>query len=399
MFKTFFIFIGGLLFGQNIRSVQLFNPQTNDETSVIKFGEQLVLRFDDLDNGSQIYRYTIKHFDRNWQDDGLFFTEYAEGNLNGLINDFKYSFNTYQAYTHYSLSFPNEEIQPKISGNYEIIVYKDNMRKPLFTKRFCIVENTATLNIKVSRHTNPQHPELNQRIEVGAVSHLNNLSQNINSISLNVIQNNNFNLGRYNLKPSSMISGNQILFQQLSLVFAGNNEFSYFDNKIMNTPMDMVQDYQLIDDTNYTYLHPTWTSPLSYQYQPDVNGAFYFRSNNMGIERNAHYEGDYSWVIFSLDSHLIMDKEIHVLGQFNNYQANDESKMHYDENSQKYFAKIYLKQGFYNYILTTKDKNGKLNFGEINGNFWQTQNQYQAFLYYRPFGKNYDGLIGYGEVR
>ena len=73
--------------------------------------------------------------------------------------------------------------------------------------------------------------------------------------------------------------------------------------------------------------------------------------------------------------------------------------MHYDPKSQKYFAKIFLKQGFYNYILATKDRNGKLNFGELNGNCWQTQHQYQAFLYYTPLGKNYDGLIGYGEIR
>jgi hypothetical protein len=32
-----------LFSGQKIRSVQLFNPQTNDETPVIKFGEQLIL--------------------------------------------------------------------------------------------------------------------------------------------------------------------------------------------------------------------------------------------------------------------------------------------------------------------------------------------------------------------
>ena len=161
----------------------------------------------------------------------------------------------------------------------------------------------------------------------------------------------------------------------------------------------MVAGTENIDGVNYTYLFPTWTSPLSYQYQPDVNGAFYFRSNNMGQERNADYEGDYSWVVFSLDSHPLEGKNIYVLGQFNDYQANEESQMHYDPKNQKYFAKIFLKQGFYNYILATKDRNGKLNFGEINGNFWQTQNQYQAFLYYTPFGKNYDGLIGYGETR
>lgn len=401
MFRLLFLFVGSFIFGQNIKSVQLFNPQTNDETPIIKFGEQLILRFDDLDNSSQIYRYTIKHLDRNWQDDGLFFTEYATGKLNGLIDDFKYSFNTYQPYTHYTLNFPNKEIQPKISGNFELIVYKDSVKKPLFTKRFCIMEDAAHLGLKVSRYTHGKTPELNQRVEVQATVDGINLNQNMNSISLNVIQNNNFNLGVFNLKPtSSLVFGNQLLFQQLNLAFAGNNEFSYFDNKTLNAPMDMVQAHDIIDGVNYTYLYPTWTSPLSYQYQPDVNGAFYFRSNNMGQERNAHYEGDYSWVVFSLDSYPLQNKDIYVLGQFNDYQANEESKMHYDEQYQKYFAKIYLKQGFYNYILVTKEKGSdKINFGEINGNFWQTQNQYQAFLYYTPFGKNYDGLLGYGEIK
>ena len=45
------------------------------------------------------------------------------------------------------------------------------------------------------------------------------------------------------------------------------------------------------------------------------------------------------------------------------------------------------------------DEKGKINYGEINGSFWQTENLYQAFLYYTPFGRSYDGLIGYGEFR
>ena len=400
MFRFFFLIFGCFIFGQNIKSIQLFNPQTNDETPVIGFGEQLILRFDDLNNGSEVYRYTIKHLDRNWQDDGLFFTEYASGKLNELIDNFKYSFNTYQAYTHYSLRFPNEDIQPKISGNYEIIVYKDTPRKPLFKKRFYVVENTAKIGLNVTRYANAKTPELNQRVEVRVIGEGNNFSRNISSISLNVIQNNNFNEGVRDLRPSSsLVLGNQLLFQQLDLTFAGNNEFSYFDNKNLNVPMDMVQAYDNINGVNYTYLFPTWISPFSYQYQPDVNGAFYFRSNNMGQERDAHYEGDYSWVVFSLDSLPFENKEVYVLGQFNDYQANSESRMFYDKQKQKYVAHLYLKQGFYNYILATKSDDGRLNLGEINGNFWQTQNQYQAFLYYTPFGKNYDALMGYGEIR
>ena len=395
--KIIFLFVAATFSAQNIKSIQLFNPQTNDETPVIKFGEQLILSFDDLQNSNTIYKYTIKHLDRDWQDDGLFFTEFAKGVMSANIQDFAYSFNTYQKYTHYTLSFPNEKIQPKISGNYELIVYKDSASKPLFKKRFCIVEDGANLGINVSRFNDGKKPNVNQRIEVIAVPNRSDVLSNLNSISLNVIQNNNFNQGIFDVKTNSVI-GNKLLFQQMNLVFPGNNEFYYFDNKIINQAYDMIAAVDNNDEGNHTYLHSVWAYPLDYQYQPDVNGAFYFRRNDMGIERDANTEGDYSWVYFSLDSEK-MDKELYVLGAFNDYLPSEESKMIYDENYKKYIAKIYLKQGFYNYILATKDESGYLNLGEINGSFWQTENLYQAFLYYAPFGKNYDGLIGYGETK
>lgn len=392
-----FIFFASFVLGQDIKSIQLFNPQTNDETPVIKFNEQLILRFDDLANTNELYRYTFKHYDRNWQDDNLFFTEFANGNLNDLIENYQYSFNTSQKYTHYELTFPNEKIRPKISGNFEIIVYKDFAEKPLFKKRFCLIENGANLGLNISRTADSRNPEINQRVEVQAISSGQNLSSNLSSISLNVIQNNNWDFGVYNQKPSSVM-GNQILFQQMNLAFPGNNEFYYFNNKIINQAYDMIGNVESNGDINYTYLHPVWAFPLNYQYQPDVNGAFYFRRSDLGAERNANNEGDYSWVYFALDSEKT-DKEIFVLGCFNGYLPSKENQMLYDEISKKYIAKIYLKQGFYNYILATKNANGSLNLGEINGNFWETENLYQAFLYYTPFGRNYDALLGYGETR
>lgn len=389
--------LGGLVFGQNIQSIQLFNPQTNDETPVIRFGEQLVLSFDDLTNASEIYRYTIKHYDRNWQDDNLFFTEIATGSLNGLLDQFQYSFNTLQPYTHYKLTFPNDKIQPKISGNFELIVYKDSADKPLFKRRFYLVEDAATVALNISRIADAKNPNVNQRVEVKATSKAGDLSSNVNSMTLNVMQNNNPNVVVNTLKPSATL-GNQLLFQQMNLTFPGNNEFYYFDNKNMNMAADMVRATELKDGINQTYLHPVWAFPLNYQYQPDVNGAWYYRRNDLGLERNAEREADYSWVHFSLDSDPV-DKEIYVMGGFNNFKAGKENLMQYDAANKRYVARIFLKQGFYNYILATKEGDGSLNFGEINGNFWQTENLYQAFLYYAPFGRNYDGLMGYGEFR
>ncbi|WP_209390067.1 type IX secretion system plug protein domain-containing protein [Chryseobacterium sp. RR2-3-20] len=395
--QLFLLSLGGVIFGQNIQSIQLFNPQTNDETPVIYNGQQLILRFDDLTNSSEIYRYTIKHYDRNWEYDNLFFSEIANGQMNAMLDEFQYSFNTLQPYTHYVLKFPNDKIQPKISGNFELIVYKRSADEPLFTRRFSIVEDQANLALNISRFADAKNPNVNQRVEVQAVAKAGDLTSNVNSITLTLLQNNNPNMQISGQKPSSTM-GNELLFQQLNLVFPGNNEFYYFDNKNMKMAADMVRATDILDGVNQTYLHSVWAYPLNYQYQPDVNGAWYYRRNDLGLERNAEREADYSWVYFSLDSEPI-DKELYVLGGFNDFQPKKEFQMQYDEASKKYIARIYLKQGFYNYVLATKENNGSLNFGEVNGNFWQTENLYQAFLYYRPFGRNYDGLIGYGEFR
>ena len=392
-----FLLIQCTVFGQNIQGVQLFNPNTNDETPVINFNQQLILKFDDLTNSSTTYRYTFKHYDRNWNDDGLFFTEFAKGTLNDIIDNFQYSFNTYQKYTHYQLQFPNDKIRPFISGNYEIIVYKNSPSSPIFTKRFSIVEDAANVGVNVSRMMDSRKPELNQRIEIQATGNGPALSSNINSVSLNIVQNNNWNNALQNIKPSSSL-GNKILFQQMNLAFAGNNEFYYFNNRTLDQAYDMIAKTDQIDGYIHSYLHPVWAFPQNYQYQPDVNGAYYFRRTYAGQERDADKEGDYSWVHFYLPSEAV-DKKIFVLGGFNNYKPDQNNQMVYNEAIKAFEAKIYLKQGFYNYILATDNGNGKMNYGEINGNFWQTENLYQAFLYYRPFGKNYDGLMGYGEFR
>lgn len=399
MKKIFYLLVLAIfqIHAQEIRSVQLFNPQTNDLTPVISMGQQLVLRFDDLSNGSETYNYTIKHYDKNWEDDGLFFTEFAEGNRVGLLNNYEYSFNTLQPYTNYELVFPNETMRPKISGNFKIIVYQYNEDEPLFTKRFCVVENGAEVGLQVTRTSDAKNPQVNQRVEVRAYGAGGVFTNNANSITLNLMQNNRWSSAIKDVRPSSNL-GNQLLFQQMSLSFPGYNEFYYFDNKNMHGAFDMVAGGRIIDGQNHTFLHPVWAFPLNYQSQGDVNGAFYFRRNDLGIEREANKEADYSWVYFVLDSQPI-DKEIYVLGGFNDYQPTESSKMYYDRDKKQFIAKIFLKQGFYSYQLATRKKDGTLDFGEINGNFWQTENLYQAFLYYRPFGKNYDGLLGYGEFR
>lgn len=398
LFYCFIFFCSALLSAQKLGGVQVFNPQTNDNTPIIPMNGELIFRFDDLENSGKSLQYTLKHFDRNWQDDGLFFTEIADGKMTVPLtnNNFSYSFNTLQKYTHYEIILPNENMRPKISGNYELIIYEYDPEQPLLKQRFSLYENQANTAVQVNRIDLPKQKE-NQRIEVKITGTAADFSNNVPSMSLSLMQNNNFSTEKNDIRPTGSL-GNSLLFQSMDMIFPGNSEFYYFDNKNIQMPADMVAGAEQTDQQWYTYLHPVFAYPTTYQYQPDVNGAFYFRRNDSGMERNANLEGDYSWVHFYLDSPPV-EHDLYILGQFNNYQPTDACKMQYDATQHRYVAKIFLKQGFYSYLIAVKNDDGTLDYGAVNGNFWQTENLYQALLYYRPFGRNYDGIASYGEYR
>ena len=58
-----------------------------------------------------------------------------------------------------------------------------------------------------------------------------------------------------------------------------------------------------------------------------------------------------------------------------------------------------LKQGYYSYqyLLVTAD--GRTQPVPTEGNFFQTENQYQALIYYRPQGGRTDQLVAYAQFR
>src|SRR5690606_21149961 len=113
----------------------------------------------------------------------------------------------------------------------------------------------------------------------------------------------------------------------------------------------------------------------------------------------ADSEADYIDVYFALANYTPEEnEEICVYGAFNNYQCTPESVLTFVPSSQLLETSIRLKQGYYNYSYAVRDKNtGEIDYNKITGSFWQTENEYSALMYYRPWGKRYDLLIGYGE--
>jgi hypothetical protein len=71
--------------------------------------------------------------------------------------------------------------------------------------------------------------------------------------------------------------------------------------------------------------------------------------------------------------------------------------MTYNDKDGNYELYLLMKQGVYNYQYTLVDRKGKVDDeNAIDGNFFQTENDYYVMVYYRADNDRFDRVIGKG---
>jgi hypothetical protein len=379
---------------QNIKTIQLRPLQENNFSSIVPVGTVLELSFDDLDADSKQYKYKVAHKTHDWKPSRLLSSQYINGfDQNNIINVTN-SFNTLQNYTHYSVQIPNINTEITKSGNYLLSVL-DADDEVIFTRRFVLFENSATIAVAVDRSRNIKTVNTQQTIQF-SINHpgirINNPGQEIN---VALIKNNNWNEIINNLQPT-FFKQNQLIYTYTNKTnFWGGNEYLNFDSKIIrNRSLNIVKIVKKDVYNHYIYPH-TYNQFAQYTYSPDINGQFAVRT----LEGNDNStEADYALMHFTLAvTAPFNEKEVYVFGAFNDFSISDNNKMNYGSKNQTYTTSILLKQGFYNYTFATVGKDNLVNTNEINGSFFQTENEYTVLVYYKPTGSLYDRVIGVGQ--
>lgn len=386
---------------QHIKTVQLFNPQTNDNTPIIRLGsnEYLLFLFDDLNGGYKRYNYKIEHRNADWSESNIFQSEYLIGYTSDYVRTYKNSFNTYQRYTNYQIQFPNRDMNVKLGGNYLLKVYTDNEDKPLFTKRFAVYQGNVEVGLNTSRYINPTNKDFNQRIQAIITSGNQNLIESNDAARLFIMKNNNWEDHVVAFQPDFSRT-NQLTYNNVNINFEGGAEYNWFDTKNLDVPGLTTERNFRKDSVYHTVLrvdYPKYNLP--YDDFGDINGNFYIRNNRYGNEYLAASEADYTWVYFALQDFEDQNGlyEAYVVGAFNNWDISPDSKLKYDDESKLWVNEYFLKQGYYNYQYVVKNtKTGKLEPSYVSGSFWQAENMYQGLFYYRPWGARYDVLMGFG---
>lgn len=380
---------------QNIKSIQLRPLQENNFSAIVPLGSVLELSFDDLDADSKDYAYKIEHMTHDWKKSRLLSNQFIDGFDENTIINVTNSFNTFQSYTHYAVRIPNINTVITKSGNYLLSVLNDD-DEVLFTRKFVLYENLTTIGVRVTRSRNAKTINTQQTVEF-SVNHpnlrINNPSQEVNVV---LLKNENWNDKITDLQPT-FFSPNQLKYTHTNKTnFWGGNEYLNFDSKLIrNKSLNVVRIE--MKDIFHHYLYPYTYNPfLTYRFNPDINGQFVIRTLE-GNEPNT--EADYAMMHFTLFAdEPFTDKEVFVYGCYNNFSLDKENRMRYDFEDSSYKADILFKQGFYNYTFATRDNYGNVNANEINGSFFQTENQYTVITYYKPFGSLYDRVIGVGTA-
>ncbi len=379
---------------QTIKSIQMRPLHGNARQAFVPLGSVLELSFDDLEADNKEYQYKIEHMTYDWKPSNLQVNQYIDGFDQNYIIDVSNSFNTLQNYTHYSVKIPNQNTTVTKSGNYIVSVLNDD-DEVIFSRRCVFYENITTVGVNVIRSRNTEFLNQQQTVQF-IIDHrglqINNPAQ---EIKVHLLQNNNWNTTLSNLTPQ-FINNNRLIYNYTNKTnFWGGNEFLNFDNKqIRNTNVNIAKTERQDIFLNYLYTDIE-RRKKPYTYNPDINGDFTIRTLD-GEDDDS--EADYALMHFTLETDEIYDnKDIYVYGSFNNYAFDNENKMTYNEESNLYEASIFLKQGFYNYTYATKNSNDQFDLNEINGTFFETENEYTVIVYYKPFGGLFDRVIGIGN--
>ena len=387
------------IFLDNIHSVRLTVDGNEDVWPIIEKGSDKVIEvsFDDLTHEYRRYTYKLEHCGFDWQPtDGLFDSEFLSSPGNEeVIDDYESSLNTTVLYNHYRFTIPNECMEPRLSGNYRISVMTEDEDSgdeiTAFVTYFSIIDTKVVINASMSTNTeidwNDKHQQMTMRINTGQLPQ-GNIQDEIKTI---VLQNRRWDNAIINPKPTSSM-GNELIWQyDKDLIFKAGNEYRKFEMlsyRLAGMHVDRLRWY----DPYYHAEIMTDYPSRNYIYDEDQNGQSVYRNEH---DSSNDTESDYFLTHFSLAMPELEGYDVYINGRWTYNNFVPEYKMTYNASLGLYEASLLLKQGYYSYqylVLPKGKRNGAQSL--IEGDYYQTENEYTILVYYKRQGDRYYQLIG-----
>ena len=358
------------------------------------------ISFDLFEEDYQDLSYSIIHCNANWQPSMLSSIEYIDGFDIQEVYDYALSFNTFQEYVNYRITLPNDEIQFKVSGNYAVVVYPQNQReRPILYACFMVSEEAVKVNCSANSRTDKGYSDNYQQVSFRINRNDYDIVNPAGDLKIYVMQNNRLDNMVFVSTPQ-YFNNKEIVYEHNSkLIFDAGNEYRRFE--MVSTQ------YRGMGVDKLTHYDPYYHAILerdyprkdkTYSYDETQHGRYVIRETD--FEEDSDTQADYFIVHFSLDvsEMLLPEGDVYIDGELSEYRFSDNNKMLRNPQNGLYEKFIRLKQGAYNYqyLFVPKGESvGKASV--IEGNKYETQNEYRVNVYHRVPGERYDRLIGTGR--
>jgi hypothetical protein len=385
--------LSDLVYEEQIRTVELTPEGQPLEPAVMTFGGRpLLLQFDDLATDRDSYYARIIHCNYDWTKSDLQDLEYMSAYNEFTINDSEFSIDSHVAYVHYWWYLP----PVKIPGNYVVMIYRSGDRSDLvLTKRFIVYSNSVTFSNNGNAIGPSTIANVNQQINFTVGYNNLNIPNPLVDMHVVIRQNGRWDNIAVDLRPAFIREIEKELeyrFFDEAQMFRGGNEFRFFDLRSLNNPgqnVGTVSKVQKPYEVSIAIDKPRINT--AYAQYNDLDGGF--------MIENYDYPdlafSNYAEVTFSLSTPPV-DGDVYVTGGFTYWNLLPENLMHYDADRKQYTARIFLKQGWYDYQYLVKSKTLPTYYFE--GSHFETENYYEIFVYNKPYQPRADVLIGYQRL-
>lgn len=388
------------VFEENIQTVRLFplslqyEAQMSSPVVELNSGIPMKLVFDDLAYDPDQYSAKIIHCNFDWTPSDLKEPEYLVAFNEFNILDFSYSIDTRIPYLQYNF------VLPKVtkSGNYAIMVYRARDQKQVvLTKRFMVYQRILTVGAKVVPPSQNENRREVQQINININYKSRELFDPKNNMKVMIRQNQRWDNTKLLKTPTMIREDIKMIEYQLfdgSNAFWAGNEFRFIDLRFVRSRGLGVKAIKMEEDVIYAEAGIDKPRPQGvYSEYLDLNGQF----GIMNLERrNYELESEYMLVTFNLQAEPGNDAP-YIVSSMTKWGKDPTSKMVYNKSTKNYEATLLLKQGWYDYQYAYKTEEG-WDMTPFEGNYFETENEYEVFIYYRDMGSRYDELISYTNL-
>ncbi len=386
-------------FSPNIKTLRVQVAENWAAPPVIKLGSNhaIEISFDEMGEQTSHFVYKLTHCNADWTPSTLIESEYMTGFQYLPIDDYVLSFNTTVDYTNYKLYFPNDNTTFLTSGNYAVSIFPENdQTQPVLTACFSVVEPEVSINMKVSTNTDIDFNRAHQQVSFEVL-----LSGNNNPTTQDYkvyVQQNSRRDNQATLIQPLMHEPRKLIFEHNpQLIFEAGNEYRRFEHISNQYNGINIENVEFHPPYYHVDIYPEQIrSKGSYSYDRDIDGRFVVRSVNAS---DYDSEADYCMVHFYFPVESPWLENVYMLSEIYNNVLDHRSLMKYNNEQKAYEMNVMLKQGHYNYMFVTKKSDApRGSTALIEGNYFETENEYTVYVYHRPFGGRYDRLVGINTI-